>query len=102
VTAFKLAGLTVTYATALVAWAFIILYHVLSRGAWRHDPLGRHLMALAAVDAAIFTTLAAANLWPVLAGTGWFRWVQLVVVSGIAVTTAWRAVILWRLYHPRS
>lgn len=98
---FVTAFMALTYTTALVTWTFIVLYHVLSRGTWRRDPLGRHLMALAGVDAAIFTMLSVADWLPRLAAARWFDWAYLVVVSGIAVTTAWRAAILWRLYHPR-
>jgi hypothetical protein len=99
VDAFATATIVITYVTTGVAWAFIIMYHALSHGGWRRDPIGRHLMALAGVDASIFSMLTAASLWPWLALQPWFRWVYLGMVSGIAGVTAWRAVILWRLYH---
>lgn len=97
-----LASLLLTYITTAVAWAFIALYHVLTRGAWRHDQMGRHLMSLAGVDAGIFTMLSIATLWPQLAVQEWFQRSYLGTVSGIAAVTAWRAVILWRLHRPMS
>jgi len=93
------AAVVVTYTTTAAAWLFIAMYHVLSRGGWRHDPVGRHLMSMVAVDAGIFTMLTAANLWPYLALQRWYQWTYLCVVAGIAVVTIWRGFILWRLHR---
>lgn len=96
------AGLVLTYVSAAVPWVFVAFYQVMSRGAWRHDPMGWHIMALTAVDAAIFTQLIATTWWPQLALDMWWRWTQLLVVAGIPLVTVWRGLFLWRAYHPRS
>lgn len=98
-TAIQYAAEVVTYATFAAAWGFIVLYHVLTRGDWRTTTVGRHVMALVAVDAAIFTMLTLAHLWPWLAAQAWYQWLYVCVVAGIAVVTVWRAVILWRVQH---
>lgn len=101
-TAIDVAALVVTYGSTAVCWAFVVAYQLLTRGGWRRSSLGVHLMAIAFVDATIFTMLTAAHLWPWLALQPWFRWTYVVVVAGIAGVTAWRLVILWRANHPRA
>jgi len=92
----------VVYGTMAVCWVFILMYQFLTAGEWRYDPLGRHLMSLAFVDAAIFTMIGAANLWPWLGTQTWFLWSYIGVVAGIGIVTAWRLGILWRAYHPKE
>lgn len=93
--------LMVTYVSALVPWAFIVAYHRMSRGAWRRDPMGWHIMAITAVDAGIFTMLVFAVWWPILAGQPAYQWTYLAMITGIPAVTVWRGVILWRLYKER-
>lgn len=99
-TALHYASLIVTYATVCVTWPGMVLYHRLTRGSWRDTAVGVHLMALAGVDAAIFSMLLLAVWWPVLALVGWYQWAYVASVAGIPVVNVWRTVILWRLYHP--
>jgi hypothetical protein len=99
--AIQVAATVVTYATAYVAVVFCIMYHLVTGGDWRRTVVGRHVMALAAVDAAIFLMLSAANLWPWLAVQVWYEWAYVCVVAGIAIVTVWRGLILWRLNRPR-
>lgn len=94
-------SLVVTYVSAFVPWGFVILYHRLSRGAWRLERMGWHVMILTIVDALIFTMLASANIWPTLATYPWYQWSYVGTVAGIPAVTAWRGWITWRLYHPR-
>jgi hypothetical protein len=96
------ASLLVMYVSALVPWAFIVAYHRLSRGVWRRDPMGWHIMAITGVDAAIFTMVVFAVWWPILAGQPAYRWTYLAMVAGIPAVTVWRGVILWRLYRERD
>lgn len=62
-----LVGLVITYVSAFVPWAFVILYQVVTRGAWRRDNMGWHVMTLTAVDGLIFSMLVAADIHPQLA-----------------------------------
>lgn len=99
--AYNVATLWVTYVSAFVPWAFIVAYHLISRGAWRRDAMGWHVMAITGVDASIFTMAVAGVWWPLLVGQPVWRWTGLVMVAGIPAVTVWRGVILWRLYRER-
>ena len=96
-TAIQYAAMIVTYTTAAVAWGFAIMYHTVTAGQWRKSAVGGHIMAFTLVDAAIFTMLTAANLWPYLAAQPWYQWAYVTVVAGIAVVTVWRGIILWKV-----
>lgn len=48
--------------TGLEAWAFVILYHYRTRGAWHDTALGRHLMSFTAVVGAFMTLSLVARL----------------------------------------
>jgi hypothetical protein len=95
----ELASVVVIWAGAVAAWVFVAMYHLLSRGAWARDPIGRHVMAFVAVDAAVFTLLALTTLWPLLGLMTWYRWAYVASVAGIPYTIIWRIVIAWRLFH---
>ena len=86
-----------TFYTAGMAWAFVLLFHYRSGGRWRFTVMGRHVMAFTAVDGLVFTLLASAYLAPALAAHSWYRWTYLVVgVTGIPWCITWRTVILLR------
>jgi hypothetical protein len=102
VTAYTVAAVAVTYVSAIVPWVFVVLYHVMSGGAWRRDPMGRHIMALTAVDGSIFTMVVLTTWWPTLALDDWFKWSTLAVIAGIPLVTAWRGRFLWYAYHPKQ
>lgn len=89
------------WATFTVAWAFVLGYTVLTaraREPWWRSMMGWHVLAFVAVDAVIFTFLAAAHLWPALVPHPWFQWAYLGAIAGIAVVITWRIVIMVRLY----
>jgi hypothetical protein len=94
--------LVVTYVSTFVPWAFILAYHLMTAGTWRRDPMGWHIMAITAVDAGIFSMLLGAVWWPMLAGQPVYQWTYVLMVAGIPAVTAWRGVILWRLYRERA
>lgn len=98
--AYTVAALVEVYVAAVVPWMFVAFYHVLSRGAWRRDPMGWHIMTLTAVDGAIFTMVLASSWWPAVSLYQWWQWAGLVVVAGIPLVTVWRGYFLWRAYHP--
>jgi len=95
----ELASMVVIWAGAISAWIFVVMYHVLSRGGWARDPIGRHVMAFVGVDAAVFTLLALTTLWPLLGLMTWYRWAYVASVAGIPYTILWRILIAWRLFH---
>jgi hypothetical protein len=95
-------AMVVMWVSALVPWGFAIMYHWVSGGQWRHDPMGWHIMAITVVDGLIFAMLVVASLIPLLGQRTWYQWLYLLVVAGIPVVTVWRGLILWRLYHPKE
>ena len=97
---YAVAALVVTYVSSLVPWAFIIYYQVISKGAWRRDPMGWHIMALTAVDGSIFSMLLVSSWWPAVSLYHWWRWVGLAVIAGIPLVTVWRGYFAWRAFHP--
>lgn len=98
--AWRLAVLTVEGWGTAAGLAFALLYHWLSGGRWGRTPVGRHLMALALVDAVVFGMLLGGYL--VSPGATWYAWLYLVAVAGIPATTSWRIVILVRLNRARG
>jgi hypothetical protein len=71
--------------------AFIGLYW---RSDWRHTPVGRNLMALPAVLAALL------GLWLVARLVGTLpMWLWLGGILALDAVMWWRVVILWRLQH---
>lgn len=93
------AGSVILAAAAVEGLTFMALYHVASRGAWRHDPMGRHIMAFVGVDATVFTLATVRVLGGASLDTSWFVWVRLLSLLGIPWVIGWRIAILWRLYR---
>lgn len=91
--------------TMSVAWTFVTMYHVFTvrrRRPWYRDPIGRHLMSFVVSDAIVFTFLASAFIWPVLATYNWYMWAYLIVgISGIPFNITWRVLIVWRYLGPK-
>lgn len=96
-----MAGLVITIWAAAGAWTFVLLYWLISQGRWRFTEIGRHLMALAAVDGLVFTLLLFAYIFPKTVGP-FYQWLYLGSVAGIPFTTTWRTIIMIRLYHRKS
>lgn len=80
--------------SALEAVTFVAAYQVTTRGAWRRDPMGRHVMAFVAADAAVLVL----GVVRVFAGssldTGWFAWLRVAVFVAIPWVLGWRLLIL--------
>jgi hypothetical protein len=91
--------------TFTVAWMFVIGYTVLSARygePWWRSMMGWHVQSFVAVDAVIFSFLAAAHLWPALIPHSWFQWSYLSAIACMAVTIIWRIFIMVRLYRSES
>ena len=91
----------ITYATFIIALAFIIGFAWWTHGTWRETHMGWHLMAIATSEALVFGLLAMAHFFSGLARHEWFKWLYLSCVATIGLVTLWRLVILWVVYHPR-
>jgi hypothetical protein len=85
--------------SALEALTFVVGYHLASRGIWRRDPMGRHVMAFVAVDAGVFGLAVIRAIGGASLDTGWFALLRLVVFLGVPWVLGWRLWILWRLYR---
>jgi len=83
---------------AVAASSFPILY---SRTPWRRTPLGRVLMGVGASFAGamdltiVFTFWKPKNILIIF-------WVDIVVISAIAVSTATLTVYMWKMNHPKA
>lgn len=97
-TAAVIGSLLITVA-AILATGFIIDYARLSKGQWRRDPIGRHLMVYVMVDAAVLLLGAVRFAGGAGLDTGWFAWIRVVVFVGVPWTIGWRWLILRRLYR---
>lgn len=86
-------------ATALGALVFVCSYAWTTRGAWRHTPMGRHVMTFMVSILAVSVMAVAAVIW----GTDWpHRTVIRTAAWGlIAGCIWWRVVILFRVQHRR-
>jgi len=85
--------------SAFLATGFIVDYWRLSRGAWRRDPVGRHLMAYVSVDAIVLILGSIRFAGGAGLDTGWFAWIRIIVFLGVPWTIGWRWLILRRLYQ---
>lgn len=80
---------------------FVASLHVRSRGAWRRDAMGRHLMGTMAALAAVFLINTTAIVVSLVIGAPatltWFVWPYLAAFG-------WVDLMLWRrwwlLHHP--
>jgi hypothetical protein len=93
-------GNVLVHLTTLLAWAFIVLYH-LSAPWWRTEA-GKHVMAFMAALAAVLTlsslrlaTGAPAQTEPVT----WFTWLRVLVFASVPAVIGWRVAILWRAQY---
>lgn len=76
-----------------VCWYFVVAYHVLTGGDWRHNRGGQHVMAFTASLGLLMTLAAAGRVWPDYPG-------REVVVPAVFATLigqlVWRCVLLHR------
>lgn len=89
------AGNAMVVLTALLAWAFCVIYHV--KAPWWRSEIGRHVMTYSAVVAAVLTLSVVRMLGGASLETPWFQLVRLFVFAGVPVAIAWRIAILLRL-----
>jgi len=85
--------------STLEALTFVAAYHLLTRGAWRGDPMGRHVMAFVAADAAVLTLASVRMVVGAGLDHGWFVWLRVVTFLAIPWVLGWRLAILWSLYR---
>jgi hypothetical protein len=90
-------GTALVVASALLAWAFCVGYHLSAR--WWESEAGRHLMSFTASLGVVL------SLWAVGAMTPtkglWWEVLRLVAFTGVPVSLAWRVSLLWRRQiHP--
>ena len=82
------------------AVAFVWLYHRRSGGAWRHDRMGRHVMAFVAAFAAVFSLITANMIVTRIFGVvtpAWYLWLYLAAFAAVPVVLWWRLVELVRV-----
>lgn len=92
----EIAGNIMVVVTTVLAWAFVVLYHV--KAPWWRSEIGRHVMTYSTVVAAVLT-LATVRLFSgaSLDDTPWFAALRLVVFAGVPAAIGWRIAILWRV-----
>lgn len=84
--------------TALAALAFVVMYAVTTRGAWRSTPLGRNVMTFMSAILVV-ASLAVASIF---FGTDWplRNLIRTLAWGSIAACIWWRVLILYRVQHP--
>jgi hypothetical protein len=87
-------GNVLAFASLVLAVAFIVAYHLTSRGAWRNNPMGRHMMAFAAVDAVVLGLSCIRAIGGASLNTDWFAALRTITFLGVPWVFAWR---LWLL-----
>ncbi|MFV2172357.1 hypothetical protein ACFHW2_11755 [Actinomadura sp. LOL_016] len=95
----EVAGTVLVVASALLAWAVCVLYHLSAR--WWASEVGRHVMTFTAVLASVLTLWAIGALAPSL-GT-WWELARLAAFTGVPISLGWRLWIVYRLQiRPRT
>jgi hypothetical protein len=88
------AGNGLAFIGFVLAVVFVVAYHRTSRGAWRNNPMGRHMMAFAAIDSAVLGLSVVRALGGASLDTGWFVGLRVLVFVGVPWVFGWR---LWLL-----
>ena len=94
-------GTALAVISAVEAFTFVVAYHFYSGGQWRRDPMGRHVMAFVAVDAAVLGLAVVRAVAGASLDTGWFAWMRVVVFLGVPWVLGWRLAILLRYWRRR-
>lgn len=87
-------GVLLTFLPALL---FVIFYHAGTKGQWRHNVFGRHLMAFTAAIAATSGLGTVRAVTDASFDEGWFAWLRLVVYWAIPLLLWQRLWLLWRV-----
>ncbi|QLQ38004.1 putative phage holin [Micromonospora robiginosa] len=84
---------------AVACWYFVVAFWVTTRGDWRHNPGGRHLMQFTANLGVLMSLIVAARIWPDYPGRTTATFVTFAALVGQVV---WRCVLLHRAQHDRQ
>lgn len=80
--------------------AFVIRYHVVSKGAWRRNDVGRMLMALACSLVVVLLFIAFNSLWVIFIGPLYsYRGIIGLALFATLCVTFWN---LWRTFEKNS
>ncbi|MEV6798552.1 hypothetical protein AB0M91_09410 [Micromonospora rifamycinica] len=78
---------------AVGCWYFVVAFWWTTRGDWRHNPGGRHVMQFTANLGLLMALIVAARIWPGYPGRDV---VVLVAFALLVVQIVWRCVLLHR------
>ncbi len=98
----RLLGSGLIVVSTLLALEWVIAYHRLTGGQWRHNEMGRHLMAFEGALAAVLT-LSSIRIVTDLFGypdPAWFQALRLIVFVSIPVVFVWRRWLLAKAQQP--
>jgi hypothetical protein len=90
-----LVGNALVVLTAVLAWAFCVLYHFLAP--WWRSTMGRNVMTYGLVVAAVLSLSVVRLAFGAAVDTPWFSVLRLVVFAGVPLAIGWRIAILVRL-----
>jgi hypothetical protein len=91
-----LLGTAELFASAALGLASVVVYHWRTRGEWRHNPVGVHVMwFMIALEATLLPSVARVIIGASL-DTLWFAWLRVIVFAGVPVVMAWRLAIIIR------
>lgn len=83
--------------TALIAFADVVGYHLMSGGAWRRSHMGQHIMAFMSVISLILfvgmVRIVTADVFH-HPDTAWFLWLRVATFSLMPLVLAWRFLVI--------
>jgi FlaA1/EpsC-like NDP-sugar epimerase len=92
----QIVGNALVIVSAALCWAFVVVYHVMSRGSWRYSLIGRHLMVS---DGTVGTVLTLSVI-RIIGGPSldplWFQVLRMLVFAAVPVVVAWRIWLMVR------
>ena len=81
---------------ALLGW--VTVYHVLTGGGWRHNPLGRTLVVKSLLIAGLFVPTTLSLFFHLTRnGSRIAGWADVALIGAVAPVMWWRAVVMLRL-----
>jgi hypothetical protein len=81
---------------SLVAW--VAVYHVLTKGKWRKNPIGRTLVAKSLLIAGLFVPTALSLFFRLNRFDSRIAaWADVVLIGAVAPVMAWRCIVFARL-----
>ena len=83
---------------SLVAW--VAVYHVLTRGGWRKNPIGRTLVVKSLLIAGMFVPSILSLFFHLNRLDSWVAgWVDVVLIGAVAPVMAWRVAVFLKLHR---